>query len=54
MVQDQRNKSTHVGLAMTTLTKVQMLFLCHEHEKLQEQELNQGHNKENKSQKMQT
>jgi len=54
MVQDQRNKSAYVGLAMTTLIKVQMLFLCHEHKKLQEQELSQGHNKENKSQKMQT
>ncbi len=26
---------------------------CHKHEKLQEQELSQGHNKENKSQEMQ-
>jgi hypothetical protein len=25
---------------------------CHRHKKLQEQELNQGHNKENKSQEM--
>ncbi len=27
---------------------------CHKHKKLQEQELNQGHNKEKKSQEMQT
>ncbi len=26
---------------------------CHRHEKLEEQELSQGHNKENKSQEMQ-
>jgi hypothetical protein len=26
--------------------------MCHGHEKLQEQELNQGHNKEKKSQKI--
>jgi hypothetical protein len=49
MVQDQRNKSAHVGLVMTTLTEVRILILCHEHEKLQEQELSQGHSKENKS-----
>jgi hypothetical protein len=31
-----------------------VLVFCHGHEKLQEQELNQGHNKENKLQEMQT
>jgi hypothetical protein len=45
-VQDRRNKSAHVGLAMTTLTKMQMLSLCHEHEKLQKQKLSQRHSKE--------
>jgi hypothetical protein len=29
-------------------------IMCHGHEKLQKQELNQGHNKENKSQEIQT
>ncbi len=29
-----------------------LMCYCHGHEKLQEHELNQGHNKENKSQKM--
>jgi hypothetical protein len=28
--------------------------MCHKHEKLQEHELSQGHNKENKSQEMKT
>ncbi len=43
-MQDRRNKSAHVGLAITTLTKVQMLSLCHEHKKLQKQKQSQGHN----------